>query len=193
MICKKVAAHYGVAIDVYGFDRGKGMQKPEDYRDLSGILCTGDFPMDVEALRRRLTDARLYLGLIGEMVPKFLASKPAPLGFIAFDLDFYSSTMRGMKVFEAYEGSLLPRMYCVFDDIFACGDFDGGTACNQQLQRRAQTPQDFKDIWQWPAVFPAEWYDTTDDVGQVLHGPHLRPSALYEKPRGTAEDGSCQA
>jgi hypothetical protein len=62
---------------------------------------------------------------MGEMVPKFLASKPAPLGFIALDLDFYSWTMQGMRVFEAYEDSLLPRVYCAFDDIFACEDFNG--------------------------------------------------------------------
>ncbi len=33
--------------------------------------------------------------------------------------------MQGMKVLEAHEDSLLPRVFCVFDDIFACGDFNG--------------------------------------------------------------------
>ena len=124
-ISREVAAHYGVGIDVYGFDTGAGLPQPEDFRDLPDILCPGDFPMDVNALRRRLTDARLYLGLVGETVPQFLVSKPALIGFISFDMDFYSSTKQGMKVLEAHEDFLLPRVQCFFDDIFACGDFNG--------------------------------------------------------------------
>ena len=124
-ISKEVATHYGISIDVYGFDTGAGLPQPEDSLDLPDILCEGDFPMDIEALRRRLTDARLYLGLVGQTVQQFLASHPAPIGFISFDMDFYSSTMQGMKVLEAHEDFLLPRVYCFFDDIFACGDFNG--------------------------------------------------------------------
>ncbi len=94
-ISKEVAAHYGVGIDVYGFDTSKGMPEPEDYRDLPDILRAGDFPMGVEALRQRLRAARLYLGLIREMVPQFLASKPDQSGS---SHSIWTSTARRCRV-----------------------------------------------------------------------------------------------
>jgi hypothetical protein len=124
-ISEKVSAHYEVGIDVYGFDTGVGLPQSEDYRDLPDILCQGDFPMDVGLLRKHLTKARLFLGLIKETITEFIQSSPAPVAFISFDMDFYSSTMQGFKLLEAADTILLPRVYCFFDDVFACGDFNG--------------------------------------------------------------------
>ena len=39
-----VEARLEVGIDVYGFDSGAGLPKPEDYRDLPNLWSTGDFP-----------------------------------------------------------------------------------------------------------------------------------------------------
>ena len=124
-ISAKVSAHYGVGIDVYGFDTGVGLPKPEDYRDLPDILCEGDFAMDVKKLRERLTTARLFLGLVGKTVTEFIQTNPAPVAFISFDMDFYSSTMQGFQLLDAADAVLLPRIHCFFDDVFACGDFYG--------------------------------------------------------------------
>jgi len=124
-ISERVSTHYDVGIDVYGFDTGIGLPQPEDYRDLPDILCQGDFPMNVGLLRQRLTKARLFLGLVEETIAEFIQSRPAPVAFISFDMDFYSSTMQGFKLLEAADTILLPRVYCFFDDVFACGDFNG--------------------------------------------------------------------
>lgn len=117
----------GVAIDVYGFDTGTGLTKPQDYRDLPQLWQEGDYRMDVERLRSRLTRARLVLGPVETTVPEFLAEAPAPVGFIAFDLDLYSSTMHAFQLFEGSDEVLLPRVVCYFDDIigFSHGDFNG--------------------------------------------------------------------
>lgn len=117
----------GVVIDVYGFDTGTGLTKPQDYRDLPQLWREGDYKMDVDRLRSRLTRARLVLGPVERTVPEFLAESPAPVGFVAFDLDLYSSTMHAFRLFEAADGALLPRVVCYFDDIigFSHGDFNG--------------------------------------------------------------------
>jgi Homeodomain-like domain len=67
-------------------------------------------------LRRSLL-ALLKLGLVQETVPAFVQSSPAPVAFVSFDLDLYSSTRDALKVFEADERLLLPRVLCYFDDI----------------------------------------------------------------------------
>lgn len=69
----------------------------------------------------------MYLGLVKSTVPDFLASNPAPVGFISFDLDLYSSTMDAFQLLAASPRLLLPRVHCYFDDIcgYTFGDLNG--------------------------------------------------------------------
>lgn len=128
----------GVAIDVYGFDTGAGLTKPQDYRDLPQLWKEGDFSMDVPLLRSRLKKASLELGPVAETVPAFLKKAPAPVGFISFDLDLYSSTMDAFGILEAETDRLLPRVVCYFDDIigYSHSDFTGERLAIQDFNRR---------------------------------------------------------
>ena len=83
----------GIGVDVFGFDTGKGLPPPQDHRDLPNLYKESAYSMDVDALKNRLQRAKLVLGLVEETVPKFLASNPAPVGFMSIDVDYYSSTM----------------------------------------------------------------------------------------------------
>ena len=117
----------GVSIDVVGFDSGEGLPKPEDHRDLPNLWAQGDFAMDEQALRAQLQRAQLHLGLVEDTIPEFLASDHAPIGFISFDLDLYSSTIPALALLEASPDRILPRVQCYFDDIlgFTFADFNG--------------------------------------------------------------------
>lgn len=124
-LATEIEAAVGVRIDVYGFDSGSGMPAPIDYRDLPHVWGQGYYHMDEAALRSRLTRARLLLGNVADTVPQLLAEEAlAPIGFIAFDLDYYSSTKAAFQLFEGPGATRLPRVYCYFDDIagpeFAC-------------------------------------------------------------------------
>jgi hypothetical protein len=116
-IALKVEEIFGIGVDVYGFDTGVGLPKPEDYRDLPNLYKEAAFPMDTKKLKSRLKKAQLILGLVADTVDSFVRSNPAPVGFISFDLDYYSSTMHAFKVLEADEKVLLPRIHSYFDDI----------------------------------------------------------------------------
>ena len=107
----------GVQIEVYGFDSGGGLPRPTDRRDVPFMLSEGDYAMDEAKLRARLTRAELVLGLVGDTIPAFLEREPAPIGFIANDLDYYSSTMESFAVLDAPSERLLPRVFSYFDDI----------------------------------------------------------------------------
>jgi len=126
-IAARVEDMFGVKIDVYGFDTGAGLPKPTDYRDLPNFFSTGFYPMDVEKLRGQLHRANLCLGQIENTLANFIDSKPAPVAFISFDLDFYSSTKHAFALLEAEHDLLLPRIYCYFDDIlgFTYSEFTG--------------------------------------------------------------------
>ena len=117
----------GIAVDVFGFDTGKGLPKPEDYRDLPNLYEASTYPMDQDALRGQLRRAKLLIGLIGSTLPDFVASRPSPVGFVSIDVDLYSSTMDAFQLFNADHNILLPRIHCYFDDImgFTFSEFTG--------------------------------------------------------------------
>lgn len=136
----------GVRIEVYGFDTGKGLPKPKDYRDLPQMWQEGDYDMDVEALQSKLQRAKLLLGDVHDTVPAFLTQQAAPVGFVSFDMDLYSSTMDAFGLFGATEAQLMPRVVCYFDDIigFSHSEFTGERAAisdfNQRHEMRKISP-----------------------------------------------------
>ena len=120
--------HYGIAIDVYGFDGGVGLPPPVDARDLPNLFPPGIFRMDPDVVRAKAPRARLMVGLVADTVPQFLASSPAPVAFASFDLDLYSGTRDALALLRhAPPELLLPRVHCYFDDIlgFTYAPFNG--------------------------------------------------------------------
>jgi hypothetical protein len=113
----------GVGINIYGFDSGTGMPPPRDYRDMPYMWQQGYFAMESDKLRARLHAARLVLGPVEQTVRDFCSQEnPPPIGFIAFDLDYYSSTASALALFDADSRHFLPRVACYFDDVV--GDID---------------------------------------------------------------------
>jgi hypothetical protein len=118
-----VRAETGVEVAIFGFGTGRGMPPPRDYRDMPYMWQAGYFEMDEGALRARLRSARLILGDVAETLPGFAAREgPPPIGFIAFDLDYYSSTVEALRILEGDHRHLLPRVACYVDD--TVGDLD---------------------------------------------------------------------
>lgn len=133
-IAKEVSRALGVNIAVYGFDTGKGMPAPVDYRDLPHAWGQGFYEMDQAALKASLKQANLILGDVASTLPGFLRTQDlAPVGFVAFDLDYYSSTKAALRLFEGGPESHLPRVFCYFDDIMwpdiACHNEYMGELC----------------------------------------------------------------
>ncbi len=116
-ISEEISADVGVGIDVVGFDAGSGMPEPADYRDLPHIWAKGFYKMDVEKLQKKLKTAQLVLGDVRETLPLWLSSLSSPIGFVAFDLDYYSSTKAALQIFDGPPSTHLPRVPCYFDDV----------------------------------------------------------------------------
>ena len=143
----EVGGDRDVVPQVVGFDLGTGMPPPVDHRDVPYAWREGFFRMDEQVLRSHLRHADLLLGDVGLTGPKFMATTPAPIGFVSFDLDYYSSTVAAFEALlesDDYE-RYLSRVLCYFDDtvgphaemhseftgeLLAIGEF------NQKHQRR---------------------------------------------------------
>ncbi len=115
---KQITKFIEIEIEIYGFDTGEGLPEPIDYRDLPYNYKKGNFKMDIDALHSKLKKAKLVLGDIKDTAETFFQEfNPAPIGFISYDFDFYSSTKIAMSMFEEDEKHFLPRVFCYFDDI----------------------------------------------------------------------------
>jgi hypothetical protein len=107
-----------IEIQIFGFDTGRGLPPPTDYRDLPHHWKSGFFAMDLNKLRARLSSSKLVIGNIADTMPIFAREfDPAPIGAIFMDLDYYSSTKDAFKLFDLHRDRLLPRAFVYFDDI----------------------------------------------------------------------------
>jgi hypothetical protein len=123
-IAERTRKATGVTFHVFGFDTGKGMPPAVDYRDLPEAFQEGDYPMDFGRLAAALPDyARLIIGDVEETIPDFLAGlRPgSPVGFVALDVDYYSSAKKALKVFTAPPDLYLPVTPVYLDDIGVVG------------------------------------------------------------------------
>ncbi len=116
---ERVQAATGVKIHVIGFDTGQGLPKGTgDFRDHPEIWSPGDFPMEWDKLRPLLgPQTELVLGDVGETLADYVKHKqPAPVGFIAIDVDFYSSTRDALQILSLPERKTLIRTVIYLDD-----------------------------------------------------------------------------
>lgn len=135
----------GVGVDCYGFDTGAGMPDPEGVEDLPYWFRAQQYKMDVDALKKRVPTAHLVLGNIRDSIGEFVSRyKPAPIGAIFNDTDYWSSTLESFRLFDqaaAHPENFLPRQFLYFDDILGSetemyGPFNGQLLAIDQYNAR---------------------------------------------------------
>ncbi len=109
----------GVNVRVFGFDTGEGLPEPcNDYRDHPDQWRVSDYKMNVPQLQQRLAKrTELRLGHIKNTVPPFVLEKHPPVGFIACDVDLYSSTVDVLRILSLPDKRMLRRVFMYFDDV----------------------------------------------------------------------------
>jgi hypothetical protein len=154
----------GVRYDLYGFDTGVGMPPPTDPRDTGYLWTTGLFAPQRD-LSTFLKRAKMVIGDVAQTVPRFLEEKHAPVAFVSVDVDYYTSTVPCLKMFEASTDLLLPRVYVYLDDII--GDdyevhskYSGELAAVEEFNERnkARKIAPINGL-RWKRKFPAPWND----------------------------------
>lgn len=117
----QVRSETGVTVECYGFDTGEGMPDPDGPKDLPYWFKAAQYPMDEEALRKKVPDAKLVIGNIRDTIQTFVDThRPAPIGAIFNDVDYWSSTLESFRLFNNVKDQsdhFLPRIMMYFDDI----------------------------------------------------------------------------
>lgn len=118
----------GVQISVKGIDLGSGLCKPESFRDLPYMWDEGFYQCDMAKLEALRLDKFITFGNVTSVLPKLLdepsLGREAKIGFMAFDMDYYSSTKNALDVISFSDKmKFLPRTPVYFDDtLMTCRD-----------------------------------------------------------------------
>ena len=133
-ICKKITKLLDIKFNIYGFDNLVGLPKPEGFKDHPDLYQESDYPLqDIEKLKNRLNEnTKLIIGDVKDTVPEFKKNdfKNSPIGFVSFDLDYYSSTKNALDILNIESENLLPIIDIYFDDI---SDYKHNSKCGQYL------------------------------------------------------------
>jgi hypothetical protein len=158
-----------IKIKIYGFDSGKGLPMPLNQKDQLYFWSQGDFSMDHSEISKLLDISTLVLGPISQTIQTFGENySPPPIGFLIFDLDFYSSTMDAFKLFELLSpDKFLPRVECYMDDVSSTGllaasisggvlaainDFNESSTSDVKLLRKIDIGRS--------RILPGSWHNT---------------------------------
>jgi hypothetical protein len=171
------------------------MPAPQDYRDLPYLWQEGYFAMDWERLRGKVRASTMLLGPVEETVKQFLArGSVAPVGFIAFDLDYYTSTVAAFQIFDAEDRFLLPRVACYFDDIvgdfeYGYNEFTGELLAIQEFNavRRNAKIAPVRGLRYWGNRTPELWHEQMFITHLFRHTDYNRPvNAITQLPLSSA-------
>ncbi len=192
-VSEEIAEFADIRIDVFGLDGGTGMPRALDFRDLPHVWGQGDYAMDETLLRSKLGKAKLMVGDVAQTAKDWLAqSDNLPIGFISFDLDYYSSTVKAFSLFDAVESTRLPRVYCYFDDIIyperGCHNEYTGELCaikefNEQHDTRKICPV---HLLRHTRLRPAPWNEQTyvmHDFQHPLYSTNTTPQTAHYTQR----------
>mgnify|MGYP000847657011 FL=1 len=109
-----------IDFNVYGFELGTGHIKEEtNPRNRLYELSGGDYTFKKKDNLKKLQFSELVLGDVKDTVPKFLEEghlDEAPLGFIIFDLGFYTSAKNALQLLNSDSKRYLPRSIIYSDN-----------------------------------------------------------------------------
>lgn len=122
-LSKQVTKATDIFIHVMGFDGFEGLPAPSGWRDHPEFWSHGDFYVEDKAtIESSFRDrATIVVGPIAQTLSEFEPPERAPIGFISFDVDTFSSTRDSLKVFDMSTDHLMPIVTSYFDDIMGSG------------------------------------------------------------------------
>lgn len=139
---QQVSRLTGLDIEIYGFDNLKGQPESDEPKDMQYLWPKGMHTWDTEPLRDLLSMSKWIIGDTNETCASFLKEyKPAPIGVMLVDVDYYTSTVPILSMLEGDHENFLPRVIMWFDDIAQVNRYCGEALAIEEFN---QTHADIK-------------------------------------------------
>jgi hypothetical protein len=118
LYARKVEKHFGIKINVLGFDSGEGMPKTAGFKDHPELYATGDFPLQDREKLLSVLPGNTQLIILDLINSNWTDYVNTPIAFMSIDVDYYSSTSAVLSNLVRVKADLLlPNTLIYFDDI----------------------------------------------------------------------------
>jgi len=115
---------FKIEIEIYGFEGGKGMPPPKDYKDRVYQYTEGEMKTSENSSTKKLKKSKIIYGNFNETVPNFIKeNKFAPIAALFNDADYFSSTKDSFEILK--QKNKLPKVFLYFDDLNFSSNFTG--------------------------------------------------------------------
>ena len=186
-ISLEIQRETGVSIEIYGFDSMDGLPATSDPLDQVYFWPPGLFQISTETYLPKLKKTKIITGNVSQTVNKFIREyQPAVIGFISFDLDYYSSTVEALKIFNAKDAYFLPRVECFMDDtasfeLLCASEFTGVLKAIEEFNVDNKSPKIGikRDIGRLRKL-PGDWFQSIY-VAHFLNHPQYNQSVFSKK------------
>lgn len=184
LYAREAARLSGVQVQVYGFDSGKGLFDPADYRDAPNVWVGGQYAMDEQLLRDSLESAQLVMGDIVETAPAFFQThSPAPIGVMLVDVDHYRPTVAILDMLKQPDEHFLPNVFMFFDDISPFSHDQGEQLAVREFNRSVTTMSISPEIAAANPTFPPEVAHWAFKLAVCRRFEHPRFATSKTQPR----------
>ena len=125
--CSIIKKLYNIDYKIYGFDSGRGLPTSFHEKDVKYKWSNNDYKIDKYYNVKKIKNIELIVGNVKETIKNFVKIRrdQEPIGFIAFDMDYYTSTSQSFKIFKAFQKNFIPRPILYFDDFVLTSEFEG--------------------------------------------------------------------
>ena len=175
--CKKLSKKYEIEYEIYGFDFGNaaGLNLSKNPKDLPYYWSEGQFKMDYEKLKEKITISKLVIGNVSDTIKSFTQKyNPAPIAVVFFDLDYYTSTSNALELFKCQDEFILPRVICYFDDLQPnVNNFNGELAAINEFNKNNEEMKIAKDYGASLNYYYGAWEEEVFILHKFNHKDYL--------------------
>ena len=140
--------HYSLVIkkflkidfEIFGFTLKGGLPKyKKNPYDRLYRWGPGETPLTVKKNLKILKISKVFFGDVKNTLPIFMKknlSEDSPIGFIVYDLNYYTSTKYALDVLKGKDKFYLPRLYNYFDDNSFSSDDEGEVKAIKEFNKK---------------------------------------------------------
>lgn len=137
LLAQETGAIFNIKIHVFGFDGCAGLPESRGYKDCPQCWDPGMFRMRHEEPEAGFYGATLLPGDFEDSIPAFIQAQRPPVGAIMLDVDFYSSAIVALGIFNHPPCRFLPIVSLYADDIGASLEFQGETLAIKEFNQKS--------------------------------------------------------
>lgn len=155
--CKEISDIMNIDYEIYGFDSGSGLPISKNKYDVKYKWSNSDYSFKRGYDITKNNKINLIIGDVNKTIKnlKNYLKKNSPIGFVSFDMDYYTSTYNSFKLFKIRSDFFIPRPILYFDDFVLTSEFEGEYLAINNFNKRNKCK--ISNIGELPEQLSMKW------------------------------------